>query len=337
MNDNFLLPTGETVDVGVFRPDDADGISRLFRAVYGDEYPIKMVYDPEQLRAAFESGENVPVVARLSDGEVVGAVSLFRSTPNPGLYESGQGLVLPAHRGFGINKAMLRHLLEVVVPGLGIGAVFGESVCNHPYNQRTTAALGYVETGLEVDLMPHEAYSKAGQPGRVSVLPQFRLYESRHQTVSVPAQYLDEFGFLYGGLADDRTILPSFPAALPEGTSEITSRSFDFARVARIAVTRVGADFGQAFAREEEECLFNGMLVIQAWLSLADISVAAAVEHLRGLGYFFGGLLVRWFGADAALMQRVITKPDWGGIVLHTDRARAIGDIVHRDWERAKV
>jgi GNAT superfamily N-acetyltransferase len=337
MNESVLLRNGETVVVGIFRPDDAEGIGRLFRAVYGEGYPVRIVYNPEELRAAFDRRESMAVVARRMDGEVVGAVSLFRSTPSSRLYESGQGLVLPAWRGLGINGFILRHLLEVVAPSLGIDAVFGESVCNHPYMQRTTANLGYVETGLEVDLMPHEAYSKEGRPGRVSVLPQFRLYGAGADRAHVPAAYAREFGFLYQSLNVKRTVLPCHAGVAATGQSEITSQIFEFARVARVAVSRAGADFEGAFAEKEEECLFNGTLVLQVWLSLADPAVGAATEHLRGLGYFFGGLLLCWFGHDALLMQKIVMRPNWEAITLYTDRAKRILEMVHGDWERTKA
>jgi hypothetical protein len=334
MNETVVLRNGESIVVGIFRRDDADGISRLFRAVYGEGYPIRVVYDPEGLRAAFDARENMPVVARRMGGEVVGAVSLFRSAPSNRIYESGGGLVLPSCRGLGINEAMLRHLIEVVAPGFGIDAVFGESVCSHPYMQRTTANLGYVETGLEVDLMPHEASSREGRPGRVSVLPQFRLYKAGAGTAYVPAVYAGELDFLYKGLNVDRTVVPCRAGAEAEGESDIKAQMFEFARVARVAVRLVGADFERAFAEKEEECLFNGTLVIQAWLSLADPAVGTAAERLRGLGYFFGGALPLWFDDDALLMQRVVTKPNWESIVLYTDRAKRILEMVHRDWER---
>ena len=69
------------IKISTFQPGDALGVARLFTAVYGDGYPVKLVYDPDALVAAFESGENIPVVARASDGEIVGYIALYRSAP----------------------------------------------------------------------------------------------------------------------------------------------------------------------------------------------------------------------------------------------------------------
>jgi len=38
--------TGEPFEVGLFRPEDAQGIVSLFRAVYGESYPKKVLCDP---------------------------------------------------------------------------------------------------------------------------------------------------------------------------------------------------------------------------------------------------------------------------------------------------
>jgi hypothetical protein len=337
VSENLLLPSGEPIIIDIFRPTDADGVARLFREVYGEGYPVKSVYDPNMLIAAFQNQENVPVVARKAAGEIIGTLSLCRSTPNPCLYEAGQGLVLPAYRGFGISSAVNSHLMNVVGPTLNLEAAFSESACNHVNMQVTTANLGFVETGLEVDLMPQEAYGREGvHPGRVSVLPQFRLYRPGKAVTFVPEQYGEWLRFLYEGLADRGTLVPATVTAQREGTSEIKSQVFEFARVVRVAVLHAGRDFEEVFAGEEEEFLFAGMLVHQVWLRLSVPSVAATVEYLRGLGYFFGGLLLRWFGDDALLMQRIVGKPNWEGITLYTDRAKRILDMVCQDWERSR-
>ena len=48
--------------VALFRPEDAEGIAELFTDIYGDGYPAKMVYHPDQLISAFEKRDNIPIV-----------------------------------------------------------------------------------------------------------------------------------------------------------------------------------------------------------------------------------------------------------------------------------
>jgi len=36
---------------------------------------------------------------------------------------------------------------------------------------------------------------------------------------------------------------------------------------------------------------------------------------------------------DGLLMQKIIGKPNWEGIQLHSDRAKMILEIARKDWE----
>jgi hypothetical protein len=328
------MASGEKVIVGLFRSEDGPGIARLFRAVYGDGYPVRTFYDPRSLVEAFEAGESYSVVARKPEGAIIGHVAIFRSSPYPNLYEGGAGLVLPEYRKAGVNKLLLTHLYEKIAPGLGLDEVWGEAVCNHTIMQKTVQQHKHVETGLEVDLMPAEAYEKEkSAAGRVASLVCFREYRSRPHTVYLPAVYEQTLRNLYGGLDDQRVLAVSEPH-LPVGTaSRVTMQTFEFAQVARMAVPEIGGDFEQVFRTLEADSLAQNNRVLQVWLNLACPWVGEAVAVLRQRGYFFGGLLPRWFDDDGLLMQKIIGRPDWEGIHLYTDRAREIFSMVRQDWE----
>jgi hypothetical protein len=63
--------------------------------------------------------------------------------------------------------------------------------------------------------------------------------------------------------------------------------------------------------------------------------VGDAVDSLRKMGYFFGGALPRWFDGDGFLMQKLLCPPDFDSIVLVTDRAKRLLEIIRQDRERA--
>jgi hypothetical protein len=104
--------------------------------------------------------------------------------------------------------------------------------------------------------------------------------------------------------------------------------------VARIAVWETGPDFAPIFEAEEAEVIGKGAVVIQVWLNLSRPWIAAAVDILREKGYFLGGILPRWFDGDGLLMQKVLKIPDWDGIRLQFERAKAVLERVKRDWLR---
>lgn len=331
--EEYEINSGERVVVGLFRPEDGPGIARLFQAVYGDGYPVKRFYDPQGMVQAHESGENFSVTARKPGGEVVGHVAIFRSSPYPNLYEAGAGLVLSQYRKAGINKMLLSHLYDRVVPAIGVDSVWGEAVCNHTIMQRTVQGHGHVETGLEVDLMPAEAYEREkSASGRVASVLCFRAYRHRPHKIHLPSCYQAELRFLYEALDSSRSFEISrdpLPAGVVSGG---TSQTFEFAGVSRINVTEMGEDFEKWLGSLEKELLESPTRVIQAWLNLACPWVGHAVSVLRGRGYFLGGVLPRWFDDDAILMQKIIGAPDWAGIHLLSDRSRRILELIRTDW-----
>jgi hypothetical protein len=319
--------------VDIFRPEDAEGVVQLFRSVYGEGYPAKHVYNPDQLIAAFEKKENIPVVARTPEGKIVGYVALFTSTPNPKLYEAGQGLVLPEYRSLGISSAINSYLYETVGNEFGLDGIFGEPVCNHVYMQKTCIALKCIETAIEVDLMPAESYTKEGSAsGRVAVLGTFRIHRPLSIAAHIPEIYQEQSRYIYDGLNDPRTLTIS-SGELPDTLrTEISCQVFDFAKVARLSFLRTGHDLENVLNAFEKDLSARHIIVIQAWLRLSEPWVGDAVELLRKRGYFFGGILPRWFGEDGMLMQKVTVRPNWEGITLYTDRARQILELVRNDW-----
>lgn len=328
------LNVEEKIEVGAFRPEDAPGVAGLFRAVYGDGYPVGIVYDTAKLTAAFNAGENIPIVAKNERQEMVGYEALYRSAPNPRLYELGQGLILPAYRKRGIPNKIQEYACEVMVPDMGADAVFGEAVCNHIYMQKSWAESRTIVTALEVDLMPAEAYVREqSASGRVATIPMFRTYHSYPHIIYMPQVYEEFLRYVYAELDDGRTLVTA-PQGGGMGSSptNIRSQVFEFAKVARIAVYEAGNDFPQMFAEEERRVLGQGVTVIQVWPRLSWPWVGDLAAYMRERGYFIGGVLPRWFGEDALLMQKIVGEPNWEGIRLYSDRAEEIRRMVKQDW-----
>jgi hypothetical protein len=322
----------ETIDLGIFHPRDAEGIAALFRSVYGEEYPVRLVYNPTELIAAFERKENIPIVARTKDGRIVAHEALYRSSPNAQSYEAGQGLVLAEFRGSGINGKINEYICKDVASSLGMESIFGEAVCNHIYMQKAWGKFQTIETAIEVDLMPEEAYAvEASATGRVATLLMFRNYRERKQEVYLPSAYRDQLQFIYSVLPDAQDFKAGH-GEVPSGPSSMEVQIFDFAKVARVTVGKPGIDFKMALAQQEKALVDRGVIVLQVWLNLSWPFIDGAVEVLRKQGYFFGGLLPRWFGTDGILMQKVMQEPNWEGIHLYSERAKKILDLVRADW-----
>jgi hypothetical protein len=323
--------------VGSFHPEDAEGIVRLFRAVYGEGYPIRLFYDPAAVTAANREGRYHSVCARTASGELIGVTHLYLSAPCKSLYESGVGLVRKEYRNSGANKGLLGFMYNEFVPrNPHIEELFGEAVCNHPYMQKAIETFNFVETAIEVALMPAEAYTqeKSAQ-GRVATLNAFRCYKPKPHRIFLPLAYERELRGIYDRLDDTRDMVVSegeIPGATPT-RADLTV--FDFSRVARIAVPETGDDFRGRLSDLEGEALTKNTVVFQVWLNLTDPRVGAAVDILRERGYFFGGPLPRWFDGDGLLMQKLLCPPDFEGIVLVSDFAKQLLDFIKEDWRRS--
>lgn len=332
MND---IEPGQTYEFDLFRPEDAEGVSRLFRTVYGDGYPIKTFIDPKLLIEENAAGRTISSVARTPKGDIVGHGALFHSAPYERICESGAGLVHPSYRGGkGIYTGLGLHGMEVTAKKYNIELLFGEPVCNHIFAQKGTAKAGWITQAIEVDLMPAEAYDKEkSASGRVTALLDFKTLKPKPHAVRLPAVYEESVRFIYSGLDDDRDLVLSQDELPSSIKTEIKTQVFDFAQVARLAVHEAGADFETVFDEQEKTVKEKGGTVIQVWLKLSWPWIGRAVDVLRRRGYFLGGILPRWFDVDGMLMQKIIGDPNWEGIQLYSERAKKILQAAKADWQ----
>ncbi|NWF91513.1 MAG: hypothetical protein HXY46_01235 [Syntrophaceae bacterium] len=330
------IEPGQTYEFDFFRPEDAEGVTRLFKTVYGESYPIKTFIDPKLLIEENAAGRTISSVARTPKGEIVGHGALFRSAPYERVYESGAGLVHPSYRGGkGIYTKLGLQVVDVAAKKYEIEQVFGESVCNHIFAQRGTAKAGWITRAIEIDLMPAEAYDQEkSASGRVTALLDFKTLKPNPHTVYLPAVHEENMRFLYSGLDDDRDFVFSQDELPSSVKTEIKTQVFDFAQVARMAVHDAGTDFESTFAQQEKAVQEKGMIVLQIWLKLSWPWIGRVVDLLRRRGYFLGGILPRWFDVDGMLMQKIMGQPNWEGIQLYTDRAKTILEIIKADWQQ---
>jgi hypothetical protein len=326
----------QTLTVGSFRPEDAEGVARLFTEVYGDDYPAKIVYHPDDLIRAVETRDQIPIVVRTPDNRVVGYSSLFRAAPDKRVYEKGNGAVAMDFRNAGVMGMIFGYVGEMLPHLTDVSVFFGEPVCNHVYIQKAAlASLPFVETAIEIDLMPAEAYEKErSASGRVSTLLMFITVARNPHMVYMPEQYGYYLRYIYSGLDDTRSFSPSACGFPPSAPTRIDTEVFDAAHVARMTVHEAGQDFEAAIAAEEGRALGRSAQIIQVFLKLSWPWITQAVAVLKDNGYFFGGILPQWFGSDGLLMQKVSGRPNWAGIHLFSERANALLEFIKADWKR---
>lgn len=326
-------------EIDIFRPADAAGVVALYRAVYGENYPVREVYDPQALIRQGDTGEAYRVVVRNAAAEVVGHIAFYRSSPpNPRLYESGQLMVRQDYRLTDMAFQLTNYAMKEIPLRHGLEQIWGEAVCNHIFTQRMIKSEGFYETALEIDLMPAESYEKAftksmDNAGRVSTLTVFKTFKTRPQTICLPPVYEQALRYLYAAADFGHRYVRS-DAPLPAGvttTGEI--RLFPGAGVARLTFEEIGGDFESCLSGFEKQAETDGGVAVQVFLKLTQPWTGAAVDVLRRHGYFLGGILPRWFDDDGLLMQKIGARPNFEGIQLYSKRAKKILEIVKDDWQ----
>ena len=315
-----------------FRDADALGVANLFLSVYGQGYPFQQYYDPEWLMAANASGDVVSIVARTPKGDIVSHMAAYRSAAvNPRLYEGGIGLTLPDYRALQASSKIMQYLREIF-PTLALDGMYGEAVCNHIGMQKICYVNNLVDTALEIDLMPAEAYvTEKSAEGRVSCLFNVFSLKPMSQTLHIPARYMDATRFIIDALPAGRTLKLASLAPTVE-RSQIETRIFDFAAVSRCQIIACGQDVAGALADMERQADEEKCTTRQAFLNLADPGIGLAADLLREHGYFLAGITPRWFGGDGLLLQKLIHPPGFGHVKLCHDRARQLLSLVEEDW-----
>jgi hypothetical protein len=70
-------------------------VGTVFRSLYGEDFPVKDVYQPEVLWKEILADRLVSSLAFDIQGQAAGYISMFKTAPNPRFWEAGNMLVVP--------------------------------------------------------------------------------------------------------------------------------------------------------------------------------------------------------------------------------------------------
>ncbi len=331
----FAVEPGQEFEVHRLQPEEAWGVVRCFYAIYGEYYPFDTYYIPDKLIQENEKGNVISVVARAKSGDIIGYSALYKSSaPFSGTYEIGQALVLPEYRFTFAAFCMWDYLLDLLGSLEGVHEIFGEAVCNHIITQRMMAMADFEETGVELGLMPAEAFSDLEfSDSRVSTLLGFRTVRDKRHDLYIPGDYAQVLEFIIPALDISRTYMESQAIAPQDSSTELAPQFIDYAHVVRANLKRTGKDFPEVHADLEMQGQSRQAQIMQVFVNLGDPGSGWAVALLRQRGYFFGAFLPRWFDTDGMLMQKPVVLPNFESIKLSSARARKLLDIVREDIE----
>jgi len=315
--------------------ENAVKVATVFLALYGDNFPVSYVYHPDQVLGEINAGRLSALLALAPDGEPIGYASVFKSSPNPALWEGGNLLVMPKHSRGNLAWDLFQYYLQPErMPGPPGDGMFVEAVCHHYFTQLGCAKTGFVDCALALDQMNGADFvERAPETDRVACLLQFHEQSEPSGICYLPEQYFDVLSMLLSQLQPRNT--RKGKASLPLRGETVRSDSwFASAGMWRVSVKSAGADWGTFLGELLDQAKQRSVTSLQVVLSTALPHMTVLVEDMRQQGFFLGGVFPRWFGNDGVMMQKVLDKkPDYDGIKLYGDVAKSLLEFIRSDHE----
>jgi hypothetical protein len=314
---------------------NAAHVAGVFRALYGDDFPIGYVYDADLLLAELAGGRLCAALACDGNSRAVGYISCYRCAPNAKLWEVGNLLVVPEYSASSLALALTDYFLQ---PGNlareSNEGIVDEAVCHHYFTQVACAKVGMVDCALALDQLDGASFKQhRPETARVACLLQFLEYAEASVRCHLPRCYGDILRRVLEPLAPRRLLTAEAP--LPSSGATLASDDWwAAAGTWRVSVSRVGSDWADYLDRLLDAARERRAVSLLVVLNADQACIDAAVDALRQRGFFLGGLFPRWFGADGIMLQKLSgAAPDFAGIKLYGRTAKDLRDAIAADWK----
>jgi acyl carrier protein len=301
-------------------------IPELVTSVYGTGYPALYLYNPPDFRQKMEAGEIYPYVAVNSDGKATGMISLIRLSVNPGAFELGQLMVAPDYRGTDVAELLISCISN---QELKFGVIYSESVTTHKFSQRSSIAGGFCDIALKLNIM--KSFDDADN--RISCVVSCMERGETKLWAYLPERYGSEIGLAMEGLKprtvrNSSTTPPDNPTLYELNTDELHTSQYVVA-----TVTEIGADVAEVAEKSDNFAIENNVRSLAVNIPLSCPHNGAAVEALKARGFFFGGVMPRWYpDSDALLMQKLYCNTaQWDSIKLFSEKIQAVAEKIKED------
>ncbi|OPY68230.1 MAG: hypothetical protein A4E57_01873 [Syntrophorhabdaceae bacterium PtaU1.Bin034] len=320
---------------------NAHHVGSVFRSMYGEDFHVKDVYQPEVLWEEIRAGRLFSMLAFDREGRAAGYISMFRSSFNPRLWEVGNMIVHPDHARTNLSSYLVGHYLDFLLPGTAdADGIFGEAVCCHYFTQVNMAKAGMIDCGLELDQLDGDSFkdgksNKAGT-ARVSCVLNFNELTDPLEPEYLPVHYEGILRRIASALRP-RTFLASTAPLPRNGATKLEEKYYASSRTWKVVIPTIGGDWAASVENILDKSRQRQVISLQVTLNTADPHISAAVEVLREHGFFFGGLAPRWFGTDGVLMQRLSgSDPEYGKTKVYTRIAKELIVFIQSDSETVR-
>ena len=301
-------------------------VGDVFRTAYGDSFPVGYVYQPDALLQEISQGRLAAALAIDGENRAAGYVSVFKSAPNPKLWEAGNLVVDPAYKQTDVSSLLLAAYSNgTLYTRATSDGLWSEAVCCHYFTQVANIKSGGADVAIELDQLDGPSFigNRTGS-ARVSCVLDFLESNAPDSPIYIPTIYAPILEKLLQPLYPRVRLRATDP--LPAvGLTRHEDRYYKPVDTWKISVHSIGADWPDFAAGIMTEARRRGVISLQFFLNMDCPHLDAAVQVLKTHGFFFGGLAPRWFGSDAFLMQQVLgLETEYEHIKLYSATAKEI-------------
>lgn len=307
---------------------DADQLVALVRKCYGDGYPNKILYNPQEIAAALSNGLMRSVVSLNGAGELIGHCALSFSDQSAPVPEAGKMVVDPDCRGQHLSNRLAEHRKEIAVEHDLLG-YWSECVTNHPFSQHEIIDSGGMETGAFI-AKDAPTWHMAGVNNvtdvRLSLMTYFiRLKDVPERAIYLPARYATFTEQLAEGLEISRHIVQKADAVAMSTAYSYSVNSGN--QFAQIVVSTLGTDVGEVVAGLVGRLEQEGIQVFHLDIPLNTSNALLAISELEALGFFWAAWMPEFSeSGDVLRLQKTDAPVNPAEIVC----AREHGEIIKK-------
>ena len=305
------------------------------RRCYGESYPNTAMYDVDQLKEMITNKLMHSVIAKLSDGQIIGHCALTFCGAHNISPEAGKMMVDPNFRGHHLAEKMAKKRINIASE-LALPGFWTECVTNHPYRQREMIAFNAKETGLFIGDMPATISMKGLEnhsDTRMSLLVFYLLLNDRLHTIFIPSQHAEHLKVLANDLNLQRNILSSKITGSGKTTFHTLVNSS--IQTANMSIDHIGGDLISAVNNELKQLEVLNVASIYLDIPIEQEAAANAFLELEEIGFFWGSWMPNFSTkGDSLRLQKIYQAVNIDTIVCARTQGEDIKKYVISEWRR---
>ncbi len=305
------------------------------RRCYGESYPNTAMYDVDQLKEMITNKLMHSVIAKLSDGQIIGHCALTFCGAHNISPEAGKMMVDPNFRGHHLAEKMAKKRINIASE-LALPGFWTECVTNHPYSQREMIAFNAKETGLFIGDMPATISMKGLEnhsDTRMSLLVFYLLLNDRLHTIFIPSQHAEHLKVLANDLNLQRNILSSKITGSGKTTFHTLVNSS--IQTANMSIDHIGGDLISAVNNELKQLEVLNVASIYLDIPIEQEAAANAFLELEEIGFFWGSWMPNFSTkGDSLRLQKIYQAVNIDTIVCARTQGEDIKKYVISEWRR---